>query len=232
MKLASIILNQVDKTFYVHKTAQMLFTNINATFCEGKTYGISGVSGSGKSTLLNLIAGLEQPTKGTVEYAHEDVRYSAEMHAHRARQKSLGIVFQHAQLIYQLSVRENVAIKGFLAGISQANAYREADLLLKKLGLEDKKHDFPATLSGGQQQRVALARALISRPNFLLADEPTSALDTQTGTEITALFLEYQQTLGMGLIISCHDQLLLSQMENILEINNGTLTFTQKRENR
>jgi ABC-type lipoprotein export system ATPase subunit len=228
MKLTSIILTDVNKSFGVLGVPQQLLSTINAQFLKGKKYGISGVSGSGKSTLLNIIAGLEQPSCGTIEYIHDEKKISALTVMQDARQKSLGIVFQNAQLIYQLSVRENVALKGFLAGIQRESAYRQADELLTKLGLEEKKTDFPATLSGGQQQRVALARALISRPDFLLADEPTSALDAQTGSEIISLFLEYQRTFNMGLIISCHDQQLLMHMDTVFEIKDGTLQH-QKR---
>lgn len=222
MKLTSIILTDVNKSFGVLGVPQKLLSTINAQFLKGKKYGISGVSGSGKSTLLNIIAGLEEPSCGSVEYNHDEKKILAATIAH-ARQKSLGIVFQNAQLIYQLSVRENVALKGFLAGIQREVAYQQADELLSKLGLQEKKNDFPATLSGGQQQRVALARALISRPDFLLADEPTSALDAQTGSEIISLFLEYQRTFNMGLIISCHDQQLLMHMDDVFEIKDGTL---------
>lgn len=227
MKLTSIILKEVNKSFCVLGASQKLFIRVNATFQKGKKYGISGISGSGKSTLLNLIAGLEQPSGGTLEYRHNETKLPV-IAFEQMRQKSFGIVFQNAHLIYQLSVRENVALKGFLAGLQRENAYHETDELLVKLGLEDKKNDFPATLSGGQQQRVALARALISRPDFLLADEPTSALDVQTGSEIISLFLEYQRTFGMGLIISCHDQHILTHMDEVLEINNGTLHVQKK----
>lgn len=136
---------------------------------------------------------------------------------------NIGILFQDPCLIQELTVLENVMLKGLIAGVNYETIAQTAHELLTQIGLADKANACPATLSGGQQQRVALARALCLRPQFLLADEPTGNLDQQIGQEIIELILHYQKTYGMGLILCTHDQALAHRCTNILTVSHGSL---------
>ncbi len=181
---------------------------ISITFEQGKTYAITGVSGSGKSTFLQLLAGLDAPTSGVIKCSSGI---------------QLAMVFQFPYLIRELSVFENVMLKGFIAGRARAAGEAEAAELLDAVGLADKRDAYPGTLSGGQQQRVAIARALFNHPHFLLADEPTGALDEDTGKKIIDLLITLSKRWNMGLIISSHDPYVAHQMNEVLEMHHGTL---------
>ena len=137
--------------------------------------------------------------------------------------KHIGLVFQQPYLIRELTVLENVMVKGLLAKESKESVEKKARALLNQVGLGDKLHHFPGQLSGGQQQRVAIARALMNQPYFLLADEPSGSLDVATGKEIVELLLRLQKEWHMGLIMSSHEPYVYERMETILELKNGML---------
>src|SRR5262249_16379625 len=137
--------------------------------------------------------------------------------------KSIGLVFQYPYLIKELTVLENVMLKGLIAGKNNTECSQEAHILLEEVGLADKTYSYPGQLSGGQQQRLALARALMNRPHFLLADEPTGNLDMQTGKTIIDLIKKAQTQWSMGIIISSHDASVAQEMEKIFELKDGFL---------
>lgn len=213
----------VEKKYRQGMADIWVLKGISATFEQGKSYGLTGVSGSGKSTLLHLLAGLDEPTSGSIYY---DTR---ELNAFHSRQKSIflnqevGLVFQVPYLIKELSVLENVMIKGLIAGQAESASRVQALEMLHAVGLNDKIHSQPGQLSGGQQQRVAVARALMNHPTFLLADEPTGSLDMQTGAGVIDLIVGLQREWGMGLIISSHDRYVTERMQHVYELKDGGL---------
>lgn len=218
-----IELKQISKEFYQADKKFTLFTDVSYTFTQGQSYALTGVSGTGKSTLLHILAGIEKPTSGTVLYdAVSYVTLSAEKQRNHLN-KHLGIMFQYAYLINELSVSENVALKARIAGISSELATQQADELLNQVGLFHKADALPATLSGGEQQRVALARALMLRPPFIVADEPTAHLDEDNKKIVIELLLKCSTLFGSALIISSHDPFIVEKMQHKLTIHQGKL---------
>jgi len=159
----------------------------------------------------------------TVIYGTEDINALSEAKKSIFLNKTIGLVFQYPYLIKELTVLENVMIKGLIAGQEAKASAREGRELLRNVGLESKANAYPGQLSGGQQQRVALARALKNRPQFLLADEPTGNLDPQTAQRILDLIMQAQKEWGMGLIISSHDTFVTERMETVYEMVDGSL---------
>jgi putative ABC transport system ATP-binding protein len=187
----------------------------------GEFVAITGPSGSGKSTLLGLIAGLDEPTAGSIEVDGVEVTRLAEDALAGFRRDRIGYVFQAYHLIPTLTAAENVAVPLELAG--HANAAGEARALLTDVGLGARSHHYPAQLSGGEQQRVALARAVALRPALLLADEPTGNLDSATGAAIIELMLRLRRERGCTLLLVTHDPSLASHADRIVNLLDGRL---------
>jgi len=202
------------------KTVHVL-NGVNALFEQGMSYGITGASGVGKSTLLHMLAGLEKPTDGSISYNNQRLDHFTPAQKEVFFNQHIGLVFQSPFLIHELSVLENVMLKGMIAKKPQVLVKQEALSLLERVGVTDKAHVLPGTLSGGQQQRVALARALMNKPSFLLADEPTGNLDAKTAAVIIDLVLTYQEEYAMGLIICSHDKAIKTLMNTIITVKNG-----------
>lgn len=201
----------------------IVLKDVSATFKKGHSYAITGISGSGKSTLLHLLAGLDTPSSGALFFNGINIQSFNDSQKSIYLNKSLGLVFQNPYLIKELTVLENVMIKGLIAGKGYNTCMQEAKTLIEHVGLSAKIVAFPGQLSGGQQQRVALARALMNQPEFLLADEPTGNLDLQTGQAIIDLILQLQKEWNMGLIISSHDEYVTRKMETVYTLKEGKL---------
>ena len=174
----------------------------------GEFVALLGTSGSGKSSLLNLIAGLDRPTSGAVIVEGRDLAAlsRAELAQHRLR--TVGMVFQSFNLIPTMNVIENVELPLRFAEVDRGQRDGLAREALERVGLGQRLHHRPSELSGGEQQRTALARSLINRPKLLLADEPTGNLDSRTGTEIMNLIREFNESLGMTVVIVTHERAL------------------------
>jgi len=213
----------ITKSFLQGSTSIPVLKGVNVTFEQGNSYAITGSSGSGKSTLLHLLASLDTPDQGSILFNELNTQhFTPHQHEHFLN-KSIGLLFQAPYLIQELTVLENVMLKGLISGQNKNHAEHHALQLLTIVGLKDKIHEFPAALSGGQQQRVALVRAIFNKPAFLLADEPTAHLDMATGKTIIDLLLEYQTEWSMGLIICSHDHYVSQAMQTILHLNDGKL---------
>jgi putative ABC transport system ATP-binding protein len=182
---------------------------------------VTGPSGSGKSTLLGLIAGLDQPTAGSVRVDGIDLGGLGEDALARLRRERIGYVFQAFHLIPTLTALENVAIPLELAGAP--DALSRAAALLAEMGLGPRAHHYPAQLSGGEQQRVALARAFANRPALLLADEPTGNLDSATGAQIIDLLVGRHRDHGATLVLVTHDPALARHADRVIELRDGRI---------
>ncbi len=213
----------VFKNYIQGDTIIPVLRGISVVFEQGKSYAITGISGSGKSTLIHLLAGLDAPTKGTIVYNHQNINAFSEAQKSHFLNKTIGLVFQYPYLVKELTVLENVMIKGLIAGLGTQECASQSQALLVQVGLSAKATAYPGQLSGGQQQRVALARALMNRPQFLLADEPTGNLDPHTAQSILELISQAQQEWGMGLIISSHDEYVTRRMGTVFEVKDGRL---------
>jgi putative ABC transport system ATP-binding protein len=182
---------------------------------------VAGPSGSGKSTLLGLIAGLDQPTAGTITVAGVEITRLGEDALARFRLDRIGYVFQSFHLIPTLTALENVAVPLELAG--ETDATEKARGLLAEVGLAERTHHYPVQLSGGEQQRVAVARAVARKPVLLLADEPTGNLDSATGKQIVDLLVTLNRSLGSTLVLVTHDPALAAHADRIVTLRDGRI---------
>lgn len=175
---------------------------------SGEFVALLGSSGSGKSSLLNLIAGLDRPTSGKVIVYGRNLAQLSREELAQYRLRTVGMVFQSFNLIPSMTLIENVELPMRFAEVDRRERQDLARQALAKVGLTPRLQHRPVELSGGEQQRAALARALINRPQVLLADEPTGNLDSRTGTEIMDLIGEFNQSLGMTVVMVTHERTL------------------------
>ncbi len=174
----------------------------------GDFVALLGASGSGKSSLLNLIAGLDRPTSGAVIVQGRNLAELSREELAKHRLHTVGMVFQSFNLIPSMTLLENVELPMRFAEIERGKREGLAREALDRVGLGQRVRHRPSELSGGEQQRASLARALINRPQLLLADEPTGNLDSKNGTEIMDLIREFNQSLGMTIIMVTHERAL------------------------
>jgi putative ABC transport system ATP-binding protein len=188
---------------------------------DGEFVAITGPSGSGKSTLLGLLAGLDQPTAGTITVAGTELDHLDEDALAEFRRRTIGYVFQSFHLIPTLTAAENVAVPLELHGIPRA--LDRARALLEDVGVGARAEHYPVQLSGGEQQRVALARAVALSPRLLLADEPTGNLDGSTGRAIIELLLRLRRDSGSTLVMVTHDPALACHADRTVSLRDGRI---------
>ena len=188
----------------------------------GELTAIIGESGSGKSTLLSVAAGLVSPDSGHVEVAGIDLTGADDKTRSTARRNNIGIIFQQANLIASLTVREQLLIMDHVRGVRMRP--QRADELLDLVGLAGMGTRRMAQLSGGQRQRVNIARALMAEPALLLADEPTSALDSSLSREIMSLVSRLTKELNTATVMVTHDRSLLEYVDHAVEVRDGQVT--------
>ena len=184
---------------------------VSIQVCSGEFVALLGTSGSGKSSLLNLIAGLDRPTSGAVMVEGKDLARMSREELAKHRLRTVGMVFQSFNLIPSMTVIENVELPLRFAEVERSQRDSRARAALDRVRLSHRLDHRPSELSGGEQQRTSLARALINRPKLLLADEPTGNLDSKTGTEIMNLIREFNQSLGMTVVMVTHERPLAEQ---------------------
>ena len=200
-----------------------ILRDIDFTLMPQETVAIVGASGSGKSTLLTIMAGLDNPTRGTVHLAGQDMFALDEDQRAAMRAKHIGFVFQSFQLLAPLTALENVMLPLELAGHSDPKPL--ARDMLARVGLAERLNHYPKVMSGGEQQRVALARAFVVKPQVLLADEPTGSLDHATGETIMQLMLNLNQELGTTLVLVTHDLALSRRCDRRLVMEAGRASW-------
>jgi putative ABC transport system ATP-binding protein len=198
-----------------------ILRDLNLSVTQGESVAIVGSSGSGKSTLLALLAGLDNPSSGSVTVEGGSFSDLDEDARAAVRGKRMGFVFQSFQLLSTMTALENVMLPLQLA--NRKDAREVAIATLEKVGLADRITHYPKQLSGGEQQRVAIARAFAPQPAILFADEPTGNLDTTTGERIIALLFDLNQQLNSTLILVTHDAQLAKRCERILTLHDGRL---------
>jgi putative ABC transport system ATP-binding protein len=174
----------------------------------GEFVALLGQSGSGKSSLLNLVAGLDRPTSGMVVVQGNDLAKLSRQDLAKYRLRTVGMVFQSFNLIPSMTLFENVELALRFAEVERGQRERLCRDALNRVGLSARLRHRPTELSGGEQQRAALARALINQPQVLLADEPTGNLDSHTGTEIMNFIREFNESLGMTVVMVTHERAL------------------------
>ena len=182
---------------------------------------IMGPSGSGKSTLMHILAGLDQPTSGSVRIAGTAIGELNDAQLTKLRRKHIGFVFQFFNLLPMLTAKDNILLPLSIAGTKPDRAW--VDELVKKVGLADRLSHRPSEMSGGQQQRVAIARALVSRPTVMFADEPTGNLDSRTSSEILQLLRDSVTTYGQTTVMVTHDANAAAIADRVLFLADGVI---------
>ena len=194
---------------------------------------VVGPSGSGKTTLLGLLAGLDEPTEGTVTVAGENLQTLTEDGRAKFRAENVGFVFQTFHLLPTLTALENVMVPLELrerAARENGHSIRaRAMILLERVGLGDRAGHYPAQLSGGEQQRVALARAFANEPRILFADEPTGNLDRKTGQLVVELMEKLNQELKTTLVLVTHDLDLAIRAHRTISLEDGRVVSDEAR---
>jgi putative ABC transport system ATP-binding protein len=188
---------------------------------RGQFAAIMGPSGSGKSTLMHVLAGLDQPTTGTVRIAGEDITKMNDAQLTKLRRAHIGFVFQAFNLLPTLTAEENILLPLQLAGRKADQAWYEA--VVERVGLADRTTHRPSELSGGQQQRVAVARALVAEPTVLFADEPTGNLDSKSSHEVLELLRDAAVSFGQTTVMVTHDNDAAAAADRIIGIEDGLI---------
>ena len=204
--MAYIELNNLSKEYKSGSSTIVANDNISFDLERGKLLVIVGASGAGKTTLLNILGGMEQASSGQILIDGKDLTKLDDKDLTTYRRNDVGFVFQHYNLIPNLTAIENVEL---------------AAEILENVGLKNRSENFPAQLSGGEQQRVAIARALAKNPKILLCDEPTGALDYETGKNILKLLQDASRKLGATVIIITHNSLIKPMADVVIELRDG-----------
>ena len=214
----------LSKSFGTGDSAQPVLRGVSLTVPKGSFTAIVGRSGSGKSTLLNIIAGLDAPDAGNVVVNKTSLTGQSQESLARFRLENVGLVFQFFNLLPTLSLRDNVALAGYLTSRSRAEVDSETDRLLDAAGISAQARRLPHEVSGGEIQRAAIARALVNRPNLVLADEPTGNLDKGNAEEILKLFRALMASSGTTLVVVSHDPIVEANADLIFRLNDGVVS--------
>lgn len=221
-----ITCRDIFKDYARGKLTVPVLKHVTFTVQQGEYIAIMGPSGSGKTTLMNIIGCLDVPTSGTFLLDGEEISGLSENRMAEIRNKTLGFVFQHADLLPELTALDNVALPLLYRGVRKKERRARAAEVLEKVGLGDRMEFYPNQMSGGQCQRVAIARAIVGNPKLLLADEPTGALDSQSGKNIMQLFRQLNQE-GITIITITHAAEVAQEADKCFHIYDGEL-FTDR----
>ncbi len=200
---------------------------VDLDFGHGEFLSLMGPSGSGKSTLLNLLAGIDQPTSGTITVAGTEITRLSRSRLADWRAAHLGYIFQTHNLIPVLTTYENVELPLLLLPMSRTERAKRVGIALEAVGLTDRADHYPRQLSGGQEQRVGIARAIVANPTVIVADEPTGDLDAKTSEQIQDLLRRLNTELGMTILMVTHDSDVAAIAARQLRLVDGKLVERQ-----
>ena len=213
---AFIELKNVVKSYTMGDVTIYANNGVNFKVNKGEFTVIVGASGAGKTTILNMLGGMDTPTSGTIVVDGHNIATYDDKQLTDYRRDDIGFVFQFYNLVQNLTALENVE----LASQISKDPLNSVDIL-ERVGLGERKDNFPAQLSGGEQQRVAIARAIPKNPKLLLCDEPTGALDYQTGKSILGLLRSMCDNYGMTVIVITHNSALAPMADQVIHLKNG-----------
>ncbi len=214
--MAYIEFKDVVKEYTVGETKIRALDGANFEINKGELVVIVGPSGAGKTTALNILGGMDSSTSGKVIIDGKEINNYSEKELTRYRRESIGFVFQFYNLVQNLTTIENVELATQIC-----KKPLDPEETIEKVGLKNRKNNFPSQLSGGEQQRVAIARAIAKNPKILLCDEPTGALDYNTGKQILKLLQDTCRKEKMTVIIITHNSAIAPMADKIIHFKNG-----------
>lgn len=221
--MALIECRQLSKTYRKGNSTIKPLDALDLDVEQGSFLALMGPSGSGKTTLLNLIAGIDQPTSGSLNIGGQDIAKLSRSKLANWRAKHVGYVFQLYNLVPVLTAYENVELPLLLHPLSRKQRHERVATALSLVGLADRHDHYPRQLSGGQEQRVAIARAIVTDPDILVADEPTGDLDKPSAHAVMNLLVQLNQELGKTIIMVTHDAATAEYAGLTLHLDKGQL---------
>ncbi|MEF7644110.1 ABC transporter ATP-binding protein [Bacillus thuringiensis] len=216
-------LDKVSKVYGEGNTEVTALHPISLDVKAGEFIGIVGPSGSGKSTLLSIAGALLSPSKGDIYIREQNITQLSEKEMTDIRLKKIGFIFQFANLVPYLNVKEQLLYIAKLKKESKQESEKRADYLLAAFGLGERKNHYPNQLSGGEKQRVAIARAFMNNPDLILADEPTASLDSKRAREVVEMMKREVKESQKAAIMITHDERMLDVCDRILMLRDGQL---------
>ena len=213
----------ISKSFNINNESLLVLKNINLSIRENLNIAISGKSGAGKSTLLHIMAGLDMPTSGCIEYNNKSLVEMNNEEISKVRLLNFGFVYQFHHLLEDLTIEENIQMPLMLNNNLNKSSKIEITEIMKYLDIYNRKDHLPWKLSGGEKQRAAIARALINNPKFLFLDEPTGNLDHENAKHIHDLLIEMSDRRGIALITATHDNEFIKLFKNVYKLENSSL---------
>ena len=223
--MAFVEFENVGKTYHMGEVEIHALHDTSFQVEKGELVVIVGPSGAGKTTLLNILGGMDTLSTGRVMLDGREISALSKKELTDYRRHDVGFVFQFYNLIGNLTALEHVELANQIC-----KNPLDAEEILREVGLEERKKNFPSQLSGGEQQRVAIARALAKNPKLLLCDEPTGALDYQTGKAILQLLQDTGRKTGMTIIIITHNGALTAMADRVIRVKNGTVASVTRNE--
>ena len=218
-----VTIKNLEKTFLGAGEPLTILKDLDMTIESGSKTIILGTSGSGKSTLLNIIGGLEPTSKGEIIVGPYKINEMKEKQLTEYRSKFLGLIFQFHYLLKDFTALENIFLPAYMAGEKKKDAMEKAEILLRDVGLENRKKHLPSQLSGGERQRIAVARALINNPELILADEPTGNLDPENAASVSDLLFSIVEKYKKTLVLVTHDMSLTKRGDICYTIKEGKI---------
>ncbi len=218
---AVVVARDLTRRYGTGGAAVDALRGISIDLARSRFTAIMGPSGSGKSTLMHVMAGLDEPTSGTVWIDGVEITALKERQLTQLRRDKVGFIFQTFNLLPMLTAQENLVLPLTIAGRKSDEAW--LDTLVRAVDLGDRLSHRPAALSGGQQQRVAIARALVSRPVVIVADEPTGNLDSKTGDEVLGLLRRSADEFGQTIVMVTHDARAATVADRIVFLQDGRI---------
>ena len=215
--MSYIEFKNVCKDYKMGEVIIHALSNANLSIEKGELVVIVGPSGAGKTTALNILGGMDNATSGRVIVDNKEISRLKNRDLIKYRREDIGFVFQFYNLVQNLTAIENVELATQICKKSL-----NPEQVMEKVGLAERKNNFPSQLSGGEQQRVAIARAIAKNPKLLLCDEPTGALDYKTGKQILKLLQDMSRKENMTVIIITHNGAIAPMADKVIKFKNGT----------
>jgi len=217
-----IRLQNIEKVYRTDTIETLAVNDISLHVQKGEFLSIMGPSGCGKSTLLNIMGLLDEPSKGRIKIADQDLSGYSDQKLAQFRNQKLGFIFQSYHLVNDLQVLDNVELPLLYRRSSAKERRQLATEALEKVGLSNRLRHFPTQLSGGQRQRVAIARAIVGRPQIILADEPTGNLDSAMGNEIMDILIHLNKNEGTTIVMVTHDEFMANKTDRLVRLFDGS----------